>query len=58
MNKLLKYGGYLVAFIIFVFILLMALDKMGVGCLFMCYEDKRPVVQNEDRYYVDGKRVK
>ena len=58
MNKLLKYGGYLVAFIIVVFILLNVLDKMGVGCLFWCYEDKRPVVQYEDRYYVDGKRVK
>ena len=62
MNKLLKYGGYLVAFIVFLlvfgFLLLMILDKMGVGCLFWCYEDKGPIVQNEDRYYVDGKRVK
>ena len=33
MNKLLKYGGYLVAFIIVVFILLNVLDKMGVVCL-------------------------
>ena len=58
MDKTLKYLGYFVVFIIAVFILLNVLDKMGVGCLFMCYEDKRPVVQYEDRYYVDGKRVK
>ena len=57
MNKILKYLGYFVAFIIAVCILLNVLDKMGVGCLFWCYEDKGPVVQNKDRYF-DGNRVK
>ena len=59
MNKFLKYLGYLVAFIIAVFVLLNVLDKMCVGCLFLCEGDKGPVIQYEDRYYdVDGKRVK
>ena len=56
MNKLLKYGGYLVAFIIVVFILLNVLDKMGVGCLFWCYDESHP--DYTTHYYVDGKEVK
>ena len=60
MNKLLKYGGYLVAFIVFLFmfgfLLLMILDKMGVGCLYDCHE-YGDIVQNEDRYFY-GNRVK
>ena len=35
MNKLLKYGGYLVL----LFLLLMALDKMSDGCLYNCKGD-------------------
>ena len=60
MNKLLKYGGYLVAFIVFLFVLgfllLMILDKMGVGCLYDCHYESHPIVG--DRYYVNGKEVK
>ena len=57
MNKILKYLGYFVAFIIAIFILLNVLDKMGVGCLFWCEGDNTPIIQNEDRYF-DGNRVK
>ena len=56
MNKLLKYGGYLVAFIIVVFILLMALDKMGVGCLYDCEGDNKPTYGQVNNY-VNGKKV-
>lgn len=56
MNKLLKYGGYLVAFIVFVFLLLMILDKMGVGCLYDCEGDNKPTYGKVNNY-VNGKKV-
>jgi hypothetical protein len=55
MNKLLKYSGYLIVFIISVFVLLMILDKMGVGCLYDCKEI--PSTHNKVNDYVDGKKV-
>ena len=57
MNKILKYLGYFVAFIIAVVILLNVLDKMGVGCLYDCESDKTPP-HNQVNNYVNGKRVK
>jgi hypothetical protein len=56
MNKLLKYGGYLFAFIIVVFILLNVLDKMGVGCLYNCKGDNKPTYGQVNNY-VNGKKV-
>ena len=56
MNKILKYLGYLVAFIIAVCILLNVLDKMGVGCLYDCEGDKTPT-HNQVNNYVNGKKV-
>ena len=56
MNKILKYLGYFVAFIISVFILLNVLDKMGVGCLYDCEGDKTPT-HNQVNNYVNGKKV-
>lgn len=55
MNKLLKYFGYLVAFIISIFVLLMILDKMGVGCLYDCKETLS--TRNKVNNYVNGKKV-
>ena len=55
MNKLLKYGGYLIVFIISVFVLLMILDKMGVGCIYDCKET--PSTRNKVNNYVNGKKV-
>ena len=57
MNKILKYLGYFVAFIIAVVILLNVLDKMGVGCLFWCEGDNTPTY-NEVHNYINGKEVK
>ena len=56
MNKLIKYLGYLVIFIIAVFVLLMILDKMGVGCFYDCKEDKKPTYGQVNNY-VNGKKV-
>ena len=56
MNKLIKYLGYLVIFIISVFVLLMILDKMGVGCFYDCKEDKKPTYGQVNNY-VNGKKV-
>ena len=56
MNKFLKYLGYLVAFIIAVFLLVNVLDKMGVGCLYDC-EDNRTPTHGKVNNYVNGKLV-
>ena len=56
MNKFLKYLGYLVAFIIAVFVLLNVLDKMGVGCLYDC-EDNRTPTHGQVKNFVNGKLV-
>lgn len=57
MNNLLKYFGYLVVFIIVVFILLNILDKMGVGCLYNC-EDNRTPTYGQVNNYINGKLVR
>ena len=56
MNKLLKYLGYLVAFIIVLCILLNLLDKMGVGCLYDCKGDDKPIYGQVNNY-INGKKV-
>jgi hypothetical protein len=56
MNKLLKYSGYLIVFIISVFVLLMILDKMGVGCLYDCEGDNKPIYGKVNNY-INGKKV-
>ena len=56
MNKILNYGKYLVIFIMVVFLLLMLLDKMGVGCLYDC-EDNRTPTYGKVNNYVNGKLV-
>ena len=62
MNNLLKYFGYLVVFIIVVFILLNILDKMGVGCLYDChiYNDMsgKTIVHKDGKTYINNKEVK
>jgi len=57
MNKILKYLGYFVAFIIAVFILLNVLDKVGVGCLYDCEDYKTPTY-NQVNNYVNGNELK
>ena len=42
MNKILKYSGYILILIIVIFILLNVLDKMGVGCLYDCEDNRTP----------------
>ena len=55
MNKILKYIGYIVIFIIVVFVLLNVLDKMGVGCIYDCEE--YPPTYGQVNNYVNGKLV-
>ena len=50
-----KYLGYLVAFIIVFCILLNILDKMGVGCLYDCKGDDKPIYGQVNNYINDKK---
>ncbi len=62
MNKILKYLGYFVAFIIFVLIFLKVLEKVGFGCFYDCeeYIDMRgkKIDYISDKTFVNGKQVK
>ena len=61
MNKLIKYSGYFIVFIIFTLIFLKVLEKLGFGCFYGCNEyvdmrGKNIVVKGDNTTYINGKK--
>tara|TARA_B100000575_G_C22619034_1_gene384461 strand:- start:124 stop:303 length:180 start_codon:yes stop_codon:yes gene_type:complete len=56
MNKILKYFGSIILLILVVFLLLIAINNTGIGCLYDC-EDNRTPTYGQVNNYVNGKLV-